>query len=97
MTQRLTVMVDDGGCTAVMWSDRNLRDRDLVKMSRPGLHQNSKFPILEIRNRDSTFQNFWILQKNVISKLNFFRISGIFRPILVVSYLQIQQTKNSLN
>jgi len=36
-----------------------------------------------------------ILLKNVVitSDLNFFQISGVFQRVLVVSYLQIQQTK----
>jgi len=40
-----------------------------------------------------------IFQKMIITtaKLNFFLISNIFRSVLVVSYLQIQQRENSLN
>jgi len=63
-------------CRQICSQNRNLRDRDLVKTSRPRLHQKS-------RDRDSDFkicefcQNF---QKNVgnNSKLKFFQISGIF-------------------
>ena len=42
--------------------------------------------------------HFAEFKKNVVitSDLNYFQISGIFRRVLVVSYLQIQQTK-SLN
>jgi len=38
-------------------------------------------------------------EKNVVitSQLNFFEFLAFFRPVLVVSHLQIQQTKNALN
>ena len=63
-------------CRQICSQNRNLRDRDLVKTSRPRLHTKS-------RDRDSDFkicefcQTF---QKNVgiTSKLNFFQICGIF-------------------
>jgi len=40
-----------------------------------------------------------IFHKNVIitSQLIFFEFLVYLRPVLIVSYLQIQQTKNSLN
>jgi len=58
-----------------------LRDRDFIKNS---------------ETETSKFVHFAeIFEKNVVitSKLNFFQISGIFRPVLVVSYLQIRQTE----
>ena len=78
--------------------ERNLWGQDLVKTSRPRLHQKLRDSRLEIWDRDSRRQNLSILPKfwlNVVitSEFNFFFISGIVQRVLVVSYLQIQQTK----
>jgi len=50
----------------------------------------------ETKTRDFKICAFCQIKKNVVitSKLNFFFISGIFRSVFVVSYLQIQLTKN---
>jgi len=65
----------------------NLWYRDLVKTSRPKL-------------KISKFVHFAeIFQKIIITtlKLNFFKFLPFFQSLLVVSYLLIQQRKNSLN
>ena len=69
--------------------ERNLRDRDLVKTSRLRLHQ---------KLRDSRLPNLSILPKFCFEccrhfRVEFFFISGFFWHVLVVSYLQMQQTK----
>jgi len=57
------------GIPALEWCsrDRNLRDRDLVKTSRPRLRIHQKFQdqdsIPEIRDQDWRPQNLWILPK----------------------------------
>jgi len=80
--------------------DGNLRDPDLVKTSRPRLHQKLRDSRLEIRegDRNSRLKNLCILLKifwNVVitSELNFFKFLPFFRYVLVVSYLPIQRTK----
>ena len=95
-----------GGSEATMKQDPNIRDVvesrpkgrdwDPAKTSRPRPHR---------KIWDSRTENLWIMpiffykfSKNIVAttKLQFFRISGIFLPALVVSYLQIQQAKNTL-
>jgi len=55
---------------------------------------------LEVRDRDSRLQNLCILPKfkkniAITTDLNFLQISDIFRRVLVVSYLQIQQISSN--
>jgi len=92
-----------GTCSGNQWCSRdsNLRnlDRDLVKTSRPRLHQ-------KFRDRDLKFdaetpgfkicafcRNFFKMSSSLVS-YNFFKFLALFRPILVVSYLKIQKTKH---
>ena len=72
------------------WSSR---PRLETWISRPRFETWSSRPRIET----SKFVHFAeIFLKNVVipSELNFFQISGIFRHVLLVSCLQIQQTKN---
>ena len=81
--------------------DRNIRDRDVVKISKRDRDfiKNSETETrdLKFETETSKYVHFAeILLKNVVitSDFNFFQISGIFRLVWVVFYLQIQQTKN---
>jgi len=67
------------------------RDRDFIKNSETETRD------LKFETETSKYVHFAeILLKNVVitSDFNFFQISGIFRLVWVVFYLQIQQTKN---
>ena len=91
-------------CRQCCNQDRNFRDGDLAKPSRPRLHQKSPDwdSWLEIWDRDSRLQNLCNLPKFfkytvITSKLNFFLISGIF-PTCFGCYLAANITnKKSLN
>jgi len=63
--------------------------KTLLKTSRPRLHQKS-------RDRHSRLQNMpnFFLNVVITSKMIFFKFLAFFGTVLVVSYLQIQQTKN---
>jgi len=65
----------------------NLWYRDLVKTSRPKLEISKFVHFAEI------FQEIII----TTLKLNFYKFLAFFQSVLVVSYLLIQQRKNSLN
>ena len=65
----------------------NLWYQDLVKTSRP------KLKILKFVHFAEIFQKIMI----TTFKLNFFKFLAFFQSVLVVSYLLIQQRKNSLN
>ena len=74
--------------------DSNLRDRDLVKTLRPRSRNSSKTPIP--RRETLKFVHFDKIKKMSSSLLTwmFFTFLVLSRHVLVVSYLQIQQTKN---
>jgi len=59
----------------------------------PKTETSSKIP--RPRRKTSKFVHFAEIKKNVVitSKLIFFKFLASFRPVLIVSYLQIEQTK----
>ena len=79
--------------------DRNLRDRDLVKIPRPRsrLHQKLRDSWLEVRDRDFKIRTFcrnFFFNVAITSDLNFFQISGIF-PMCFGCFLPANATNKN--
>jgi len=74
--------------------DRNLRDRDLVKISR---RDRDFIKNSETETRDFKIcafcRFFWKTSLSLLSRI-FFKFLAFFRRVLVVSYRKIQYTKN---
>jgi len=70
-----------------------LSDRSRVGQSHESI-KNSQDSRLDIRDQESRLHNLWMMSNFFYYRhhlsAEFFPISGIFRPVLVVSYLQMQ-------